>query len=249
MTTLFISDLHLDDGRPESTALFEQFVDEEAMRSDALYILGDLFEYWIGDDAPTATSKRVTTALTALGNAGVPCFFMHGNRDFLLGEEFARESSLTLLPQEHVINLYGKQVLLLHGDTLCTDDVAYQKVRQEVRSDKWQNWFLAQTVDQRIAFALEAREDSREHQSNLSMEIMDVNPGAVCRIFEQYGVREMIHGHTHRPAVHEHMISGGEARRYVLGDWYEQGSVIRADADGLRLDRYPFNGPAATLLT
>ncbi len=241
MKTLFISDLHLDDARPESTRLFEQFVHEEATQAEALYILGDLFEYWIGDDMPTATSRRVVAALSTLHEAGIPCYFMHGNRDFLLGEAFAGESGLKLLPEALVIDLYGTQTLLLHGDTLCTDDLAYQEIRLKFRSREWQKWFLSQSPDDRVAFVLDAREESREHQSSLSMEIMDVNQDAVCLAFESHGVLEMIHGHTHRPDTHRHAPANGAARRIVLGDWYQQGSMVRAGPEGLSLETYPYS--------
>ena len=235
MKTLFISDLHLDDARPESTRLFEQFVHEEATHAEALYILGDLFEYWIGDDMPTTTSRRVVAALSTLHETGIPCYFMHGNRDFLLGEAFAGESGLKLLPEALVIDLYGTQTLLLHGDTLCTDDLVYQEIRLKFRSREWQKWFLSQSPDERVDFVLDAREESREHQSSLSMEIMDVNLNAVTLAVESNGVLEMIHGHTHRPAVHDHALKSGPARRIVLGDWYEQGSVLRVSPEGARL--------------
>jgi UDP-2,3-diacylglucosamine hydrolase len=239
MTTLFISDLHLDDARPESSRLFEQFVEEEALHSQALYILGDLFEYWIGDDSPTDSSKRVIAALSRLTEAGIPSYFMHGNRDFLLGPDFAGKCGLTILPETVVIDLYGTPTLLLHGDSLCTDDTAYQQVRLKVRSSEWQSWFLSQTQDERVAFVLEARQESRNHQSNLSMEIMDVNQAAVCRTFEQHCVSTMIHGHTHRLAIHEHAPENGAAKRVVLGDWYQGGSLVRAGPDGLNLESYP----------
>ncbi len=239
MTTLFISDLHLDDARPQSTELFERFIREEAMQADALFVLGDLFEYWAGDDMPSKTSARVAAALSSLAESGVPAYFMHGNRDFLVGEEFAAQSRLELLPEAHLIDLHGTQTLLLHGDTLCIDDTVYQEIRLKVRSDQWQTWFLSQSPAEREAFALGARKESRAHQSNLSMDIMDVNQGFVCRTFERYGVSQMIHGHTHRQAVHDHQTSDGSAQRFVLGDWYDKGSVLRASTDGLKLESYP----------
>jgi UDP-2,3-diacylglucosamine hydrolase len=239
MTTLFISDLHLDDTRPESSRLFEQFIQEEALQAEALYILGDLFEYWIGDDMQSDISRSVAKALSGLSDAGIPCYFMHGNRDFLLGSEYASQCGLTLLPESVVIDLYGTQTLLLHGDTLCTDDTAYQELRLKVRNKQWQSWFLSQTIDERIALMLQARDGSRNHQSNISIEIMDANQDAVCRTFAQHGVSSMIHGHTHRLAIHEHAEEQGAARRVVLGDWYQSGSLVRAGSDGLSLEQYP----------
>lgn len=239
MTTLFISDLHLDDARPESTQLFEKFVHEEAMGAEALYILGDLFEYWIGDDVETGTSLCVANALSSLKDKAIPCYFMHGNRDFLLGNAYAAKCGMTLLNESALIDLYGTKTLLLHGDTLCTDDVEYQEVRKKVRSEEWQKWILSQTVDARIKFALDARDESRKHQSTISLEIMDVNQDAVQHAFESHGVVDMIHGHTHRPKVHTYSLAAGDASRTVLGDWYTQGSVLIANANGLTLKQYP----------
>ena len=220
MTTLFISDLHLDAERPAITELFGRFVDEEACGADALYILGDLFEAWVGDDDPSEAGAFVASKLR---ESGVPVFFIRGNRDFLLREDFARRAGMAILPDPAVVVLYGKPVLLMHGDLLCTDDVAYQQ-------------FLAQPLPARLAFAQQARAASRAHQSGLQgqglMEaITDVSPATVEATFARYGIDTLIHGHTHRPKVHAH--EGGT--RIVLGDWYEQGSVLRVDAHGMQL--------------
>jgi UDP-2,3-diacylglucosamine hydrolase len=236
MTTLFISDLHLDAERPAITELFGRFIDEEARGSDALYILGDLFEAWVGDDDPSDTGVFVATKLRALRDAGVPVFFIRGNRDFLLGEDYARRAGMTILPDPAVVLLYGKPVLLMHGDTLCTDDVTYQQFRTQTRNPAWQAQFLSQPLPARIAFAQQARAASRAHQSGLQdkglMEaITDVSPTTVAATSARYGIDTLIHGHTHRPAVHTH--EGGT--RVVLGDWYDQGSVLRVDADGMQL--------------
>jgi UDP-2,3-diacylglucosamine hydrolase len=236
MSTLFVSDLHLDAERPAITELFGRFVDEEARDSDALYILGDLFEAWVGDDDPSDTGAFVATKLRALRDAGVPVFFIRGNRDFLLGEDYARQAGITILPDPAVVLLYGKPVLLMHGDTLCTDDFAYQQFRAQTRNPAWQAQFLAQPLPARIAFAQQARAASRAHQSGLQgkglMEaITDVSPATVSATFARYGIDTLIHGHTHRPAVHTH--EGGT--RVVLGDWYDQGSVLRVGADGMQL--------------
>lgn len=227
MTTLFISDLHLDDRRPETTAILLDFLKGEACHADALYILGDLFEFWLGDDVPSACSTTVATALSSLNDRGVPCFFMHGNRDFLLMEDYAASAGLSLLPEEHVVNLYGEQVLLLHGDSLCTDDIPYQQFRALVRNPMWQKDFLSKTPQERLQIALQARDASAEHKDNVDMDIMDVNPGEVELAFSRHGVRRMIHGHTHRPDTHDLIVNGQEAQRIVLGDWYQQGSVLR----------------------
>jgi len=227
MTTLFISDLHLDDRRPETTALLSRFLQAEALNADALYILGDLYEFWLGDDVPSKCSLEIAAALSSLSDKGVPCYFMHGNRDFLLREDYAKLAGLTLLPQEHVVDLYGEKVLLLHGDSLCTDDIAYQQFRTLVRNPAWQMDFLSKTSQQRLQIALQARDASAEHKGDVEMEIMDVNSGEVIAAFERHGVHRMIHGHTHRPATHDMKINGHETQRFVLGDWYKQGSVLR----------------------
>ena len=227
MTTLFISDLHLDDRRPETTALFKSFLEQEATQADALYILGDLFEFWLGDDVPSKCSVEVATSLASLADKGVPCYFMHGNRDFLLREDYAASAGLTLLSEEHVLDLYGEQVLLMHGDSLCTDDIPYQQFRSMVRNPAWQQDFLGKTPQERLQIALQARDASAEHKGNVSTDIMDVNRAEVIAAFQRHGVHKLIHGHTHRPATHELDINEQAARRIVLGDWYTQGSVLR----------------------
>ena len=235
MATFFISDLHLDDRRPETTALLLRFLQEEAANADALYILGDLFEFWLGDDVPSQCSIAVATALSSLANKGIPCYFMHGNRDFLLQEDYAKLSGLTLLPEEYVADIYAEQVLLMHGDTLCTDDIPYQKIRMLVRSPDWQQDILAKTPQERLQIALEARDASAEHKDDAEMDIMDVNPGEVIAAFERHGVHRMIHGHTHRPATHDLEVNGQAAQRIVLGDWYTQGSFLRVQPGSYEL--------------
>ena len=227
MTTLFISDLHLDDRRPETTDLLLRFLSEEAPSADALYILGDLFEFWLGDDVPSKCSIAVAAALAELKTKGVPCYFMHGNRDFLIQNDYAQAAAMILLPEEHVADLYGEQVLLMHGDSLCTDDVPYQQFRGLVRNPAWQQDFLAKTPQERLQTALEARDASATHKGAVDMSIMDVNAGQVLDRFTRHGVYRMIHGHTHRPATHELEVNGRKAQRIVLGDWYTQGSVLR----------------------
>jgi len=176
MTTLFISDLHLDDQRPETTVLLQNFLRQEAADADALYILGDLFEFWLGDDVASKCSLEVAAALSALSDKGVPCYFMHGNRDFLLREDYAKSAGMTLLPQEHVADLYGERVLLMHGDSLCTDDIPYQQFRALVRNPAWQQDFLARTPQERLQIALQARDASADHKDAVQMDIMD-EPG------------------------------------------------------------------------
>ena len=237
MATLFLSDLHLDPARPQITALFLAFLDGEARDADALFILGDLFESWVGDDDPSEAGAAVAERLAALSGAGVPVSFMHGNRDFLVGREYAQRAGMTLLPDPAVILLYGRPVMLTHGDLLCTGDVEYQAVRNQVRDPRWQQQFLAQPLDARLAFATQARAASKARYGELvasgqSESITDVAPATVREWFARYGVRRMIHGHTHRPAIHALQAAGRDCRRIVLGDWFEQGSVLRADADG-----------------
>ena len=233
MATLFISDLHLDAERPAITELFGRFIDEEASKADALYILGDLFEAWVGDDDPSETGAYVAAKLRGLSDAGVPVRFMRGNRDFLLGDDYARRAGIEILNDPAVVMLHGKPTLLMHGDTLCSDDVAYQQFRAQTRDPTWQRQFLAQRLEARMAFARQARAASQAHQSGLKASgamdaITDVSPATVDATFARFGVDTLIHGHTHRPAVHAH--AGG--KRIVLGDWYEQGSVLRVDDEG-----------------
>lgn len=235
MTTLFISDLHLDDRRPQTTALLQEFLLREASSAQALYILGDLFEFWLGDDVPSKCSLEVATSLAGLRDQGVPCYFMHGNRDFLLQEKYAKKAAMTLLPEEYILELYGEQVLLMHGDSLCTDDIPYQQFRGLVRSPAWQQQFLAKTPTERLQIALQARDASAEHKDSANMQIMDVNQQQVEAAFERHGVYRMIHGHTHRPATHDLKIDGQAAQRIVLGDWYTQGSVLKVDAGNYEL--------------
>jgi UDP-2,3-diacylglucosamine hydrolase len=235
MTTLFISDLHLDDARPETTALLKKFLTTEAPGAEALYILGDLFEYWLGDDVPSKCSMEVATALSSLVQKGVPCYFMHGNRDFLVGADYANMAGMTLLPEEHLADLYGEKVLLMHGDSLCTDDVPYQQFRTMVRNPAWQQEFLARTPQERLQIALQARDASAEHKDHVGMDIMDVNQAEVIAAFEHHGVRRMIHGHTHRLATHDMKINAQEAQRFVLGDWYNLGSVLRVQSGSYEL--------------
>lgn len=236
MTTLFISDLHLDAERPGITRLFGEFVDGEARGADALYILGDLFEAWVGDDDPSETGRVVAEKLKALSDGGVPVSFIRGNRDFLLGDDYARRAGMAILPDPAVVLLHGQATLLMHGDTLCTDDVAYQQFRSQTRDPRWQAQFLAQPLAARIAFARQARAASQVHQSGLkdagTMEtITDVSQTTVEETFRRYGIDRIIHGHTHRPAIHDTAVDGHACRRIVLGDWYEQGSVLRVDGD------------------
>jgi len=239
MTTLFISDLHLEARQPDIGKQFLAFLQGEARGAEALYILGDLFEAWLGDDDPNPYYSQMKTGLRELVDAGVPVYFMHGNRDFTIGEGFCNETGVSLLKDPTVVNLYGRDVLLCHGDALCTDDVQYQQVRAMTRDPAWQAMMLAKSIEERIAFAVQARQESMARGESMSDDIMDVNPDAVIAALREHRVEIMLHGHTHRPAVHEIDLGDAMATRIVLGDWYEQGSVVRWDADGPRLESMP----------
>jgi UDP-2,3-diacylglucosamine hydrolase len=236
MTTLFVSDLHLDAQHPEITRQFLEFLDGEARQAESLYILGDLFEVWIGDDDPDPEKRRVLAGLKALTDSGVPCYVMHGNRDFLLGERFCRDTGCRLLEDPTIIHLHGQRVLTMHGDALCTDDHAYQNLRAMVRDPGWQKMFLALSHEQRRALAEQARAGSKAHIAQAMSAIMDVNPQAVTEAMRAADVTLLLHGHTHRPNVHRFDLDGTPAARIVLGDWYDQGSVLRWDEHGFDLE-------------
>lgn len=240
MATLFIADLHLHTEEPAITAGFLHFLDGVAREADALYILGDLFEAWIGDDDPNPLHQRVADAIRALVDSGVPCYFIHGNRDFLLGKRFARESSMQLLPQEKVLNLYGRNVLIMHGDTLCTDDAGYQAFRAKVHQPWLQTLFLALPLFIRHRVAAKMRAGSRAANSSKSLAIMDVNQQAVIEAMEKHRVQWLIHGHTHRPAVHQLTANDAPAWRAVLGAWHSEGSMIRVSESDVELVQFPF---------
>ena len=240
MATLFIADLHLQTEEPAITAGFLRFLAGEARRADALYILGDLFEAWIGDDDPNPLHQQIARAIKALVDSGVPCYFIHGNRDFLLGKRFARESGMTLLPEEQRLELYGRPLLILHGDTLCIDDAGYQAFRAKVHTPWIQKVFLALPLFIRQKIAARMRADSKAANSHKSMEIMDVNPQAVVDVMEKYHVQWLIHGHTHRPDVHTLTANGEPAYRVVLGAWHTEGSMVKVTADDVELIHFPF---------
>ena len=239
MSTLFISDLHLDPARPDITSQALEFLATETQDAEALYILGDLFEAWVGDDDPEPEKRRVIAALKALGDGGLPCYFMHGNRDFLVGAGFAADSGCTLLADPTIVELYGTKVMLMHGDTLCTDDHEYQAFRQTVRNPAWQQAMLARPLAERLALAKQLRERSAAAMAGKSEEIMDVNQDAVESAMRAHGVCTLLHGHTHRPAVHRFELDGREAVRIVLGDWYTQGSALTWNEDGFVLRTLP----------
>lgn len=236
---LFISDLHLDPSRPAVIELFLDFLENRAAHATTLYILGDLFEYWIGDDDDRAGLIPVINGLRLLSDRGVPTFFMSGNRDFLIGECFASNTGCKLLDDTHRIELYGRAAILLHGDTLCTDDVPYQQLRQTLRNPAWQAQFLELPLSERHHQAEALRARSQNATQGKAEAIMDVNPETVASYFREHEVTLMIHGHTHRPGRHTFRLNGLDCTRLVLGDWYTQGSVLSASSRGLQLEALP----------
>lgn len=221
--TYFIADLHLSENRPHLLALFRQFMQEQALEAEKLYILGDLFDFWIGDDEQSDLISEVQQLIRHLTEQGVPCYFQHGNRDFLIGKKFANACGLTLLPTYQVIDLYGTPTLLCHGDTLCVDDVKYQQYRKKVHQ-KWRQWlFLHLPLKVRLKIAEKIRAKSRQDKQLKSTEIMDVNADFVQQMFAQFHVTQMIHGHTHRQKHHE---IPPHFHRIVLGDWGETSSLL-----------------------
>ena len=221
--TYFIADLHLSENRPHLLALFRQFMQEQAPEAEKLYILGDLFDFWIGDDEQSDLISEVQQLIRHLTEQGVPCYFQHGNRDFLIGKKFAKACGLTLLPTYQVIDLYGTPTLLCHGDTLCVDDVKYQQYRKKVHQ-KWRQWlFLHLPLKVRLKIAEKIRAKSRQDKQLKSTEIMDVNAAFVQQMFAQFHVTQMIHGHTHRQKHHE---IPPHFHRIVLGDWGETSSLL-----------------------
>ena len=233
--TLFISDLHLSPDTPAATDTLLRFLHETAPAADALYVLGDLFEYWIGDEGLAQPfAQEVAQAFRALADRGVRAYFMHGNRDFLIGTRFAQTSGMKLLTDPTLLDLYGTPTLLMHGDTLCSDDVEYQKFRSMVRNPVWQRDFLSKPLEERVRMAREVRGKSEQAKQVKDMVIMDVTPATVEDAFRAHDYARLIHGHTHRPARHEHKVDGRECERWVLADWYEHGSYLLCDAGGCR---------------
>lgn len=236
MSTLFISDLHLSGERPGITRLFIEFLQSRASDAEALYILGDLFEVWLGDDMVLAEYEPALDAMQQLSQQ-VPLYVMHGNRDFLMRDEFCRRSGATLLKEPATINLYGTPTMLLHGDTLCTDDLPYQQFRRMVRDPGWQEELLSKSPEERLALARKYREISKTETGHKAEAIMDVNPETVAQTLRDHNLLQVIHGHTHRPAIHDFELDGQPARRIVLGDWYDQGCVLVCDKSGCQLER------------
>ncbi|MEE8056607.1 MAG: UDP-2,3-diacylglucosamine diphosphatase [Pseudomonadales bacterium] len=233
MTTLFISDLHLDPSRPAVIRAFLQLLEKQAAEADALYILGDFFDVWIGDDDDAELNLHVIDALKQLTRAGTPVYVMHGNRDFLLGQRFCQQSGCQLIPDPTLVDLYGKPLLLMHGDTLCTDDIKYMEFRAQCRSEAWQTALLSHPVEKRRILAQQMRADSKAASSNKAEDIMDVNQAEVLRVLQEHHVDLLIHGHTHRPAIHEINLGSklANAHRIVLGDWEQNGWLVRYHSD------------------
>ena len=235
MAVLFISDLHLDPARPESTAEFLNFCRTTAMQAETVFILGDLFEAWVGDDDDDPKLEPILDAIAALSNAGIDCCFMHGNRDFLVGEGFAARTGCRLLDEFETIELDGESILLTHGDLLCTDDVRYLELRKQLRDRQWQQDFLSKSLDERRRIAAELRDLSKTEMAAKDESIMDVNQNTVHETMRQHGVKTLLHGHTHRPAIHDFELDGHAARRIVLNDWYGPGGYLVWDSDGPEL--------------
>jgi len=238
MNTVFISDLHLHPSKPDVADYFLRYLQVISAKTQSLYILGDLFDAWIGDDYKNEFSDHIIRALAAFSSSGKQLFLMHGNRDFLLGEQFCRTTGATLLTDPCVIDLHGEQVLLMHGDSLCVEDTAYQKFRKMVRDPVWQSELLARPVEERLQIAQGYRNDSRLKNQEKSEDIMDVTASEVQRIMSVYDVRLLIHGHTHRPNRHAFNIEGEPAERIVLGDWDNFGWALTCSNTDKQLAKF-----------
>ena len=240
MTKLFIADLHLSEARPDLTDAFIQFLATKAKLADELYILGDLFEFWIGDDEQSPLQQQITLALKTLSDQGCRLFYSHGNRDFMIGKRFARECGMTLLPPIYSCEIAGERTLLLHGDQLCTDDEAYQRFRR-ITSWPWLQWvFLHLPLSRRVKIAQQIRQGSHKGKQQKSRSIMDVTPSSVNDCFTQHQATLMIHGHTHRPMIHELSLNNGQkVRRIVLGDWNTDLWYLQIDDRDINLISQP----------
>jgi UDP-2,3-diacylglucosamine hydrolase len=234
--TLFISDLHLSADHPHSFAAFQRFIPTLAPQAEALYILGDLFEYWAGDDdRHDPFHDKVITALHSLATQGIKIYLMHGNRDLLMGEALAKAAGATLLDDPTLFDLYGTPTLISHGDTLCTDDVEYQQFRAQVHDPEFQRNFLARPLTARKAYIEQLRQQSTSAKQSKDNAIMDANDDAVAALLRKYRYPRLIHGHTHRPKLHEHVVDGNRCERWVLSDWDQQTSALRCNAQGCKV--------------
>lgn len=239
--TYFIADLHLAEDRPDITACFLSFLKKDAPKAQTLYILGDLFEYWIGDDDDSPLVSNIAKNLKILSDLGTAIYFIQGNRDFLLGKRYAKRCGMTLLPDVTTIDLYGEKTVIMHGDTLCTRDVDYQAFRKKSRSWWWQTIIKSLPLFVRRKIAQNYRKQSAQSTAMKSQDIMDVTQEEVVHCLAEHQAKLLIHGHTHRPATHELTVNGAPARRIVLGDWYEQGSILYVSPEGMTLENMPFS--------
>lgn len=237
MSTLFVSDVHLNNARPDIVRAFLDFLGQQARHADALYILGDLFDLWLGDDDDKPPHIEITDALAALTATGLPVSVVHGNHDFLLGKKFAKRSGCKLLRDHTVVDVCGTPVLIMHGDTLCTRDIDYQSFRKMTRNPLTQKMFLSMSLAKREEKAAGIRSEAQKDVALKSDDIMDVTQEAVEEVMRKHSVRHLVHGHTHRPAIHDFSLDGHEATRIVLGDWYEQDSVLIWNDAGHQLGR------------
>ncbi len=248
--TLFISDLHLEESRQDILSALERFLAQHKHTCDALYILGDFFENWIGDDEQSPLQRHVIDLISAYTQADIPVYFQHGNRDFLIGQEFAQLSGCQLLDEETVIDLYGHRTLLMHGDSLCTLDKGYMNFRKNARNPQWQNAFLSRPLADRQTVARQLREISMAQNKGKAAEIMDVTPDEVVQVMDKHAVNLLIHGHTHRPDIHDVTLTKGNGKRVVLGDWDKNGWYLAVDSSSLQeaqphyqLQPFPLSAP------
>ncbi len=237
--TYFIADLHLSENRPDISACFLRFLESDAVQAEKLYILGDLFEAWVGDDDDSPFLKTIAYALTKLSQSGTIIYYIHGNRDFLIGKRYAKQASMQLLPEVDTIDLYGQKVVIMHGDSLCTRDIDYQVFRKKSRSWWWQTAIKSLPLFIRKKIAADYRKKSAAATAIKSQEIMDVTESEVTECLQKYQSQLLIHGHTHRPAIHQVSANGEKAQRIVLGDWYEQGAWLKVTPDSIELLNQP----------
>ncbi|TPH19190.1 UDP-2,3-diacylglucosamine diphosphatase [Litorilituus lipolyticus] len=233
--TYFIADLHLSEDRPDITACFLNFLENEAVNAEKLYILGDLFEAWLGDDDDSDFVNSIANGLSSVSEQGTQIFYIHGNRDFLLGKKYAKKSNMILLPEVTLIDLYGQKAVIMHGDTLCTKDIEYQKFRKKSRSWWWKTLMTSLPLPFRKKKAADYRKRSSAATAMKSQHIMDVTQKEVVNCLEDYNSQLLIHGHTHRPAIHKLTANNNTAQRIVLGDWYEQGAWLKVEKDKVEL--------------
>ena len=235
MTITFISDLHISEAQSEIGEQFIDFLGHHALKYNALYILGDLFEYWLGDDDINPYLNKIKKVLKDYTQSEIPTYFIHGNRDFLIGERFSAETGIKILSDPTIIQLNNEDALISHGDLFCTDDISYQATRKLTRDPEWQNMMLNKSIEDRKFFAFEARMKSKNHMKDLADNITDVNQTEVANTFKEFNLKTIIHGHTHRPAIHNLNIQNTDHQRIVLGDWYDQGSCLEWDESGPNL--------------